>query len=112
MSIGEGIRDLRWHHRLKQGEPTLQARISQNALWRIELGKTTLSVLMLEKIARGLRMETSELLEEPRIWREGNEVRVVVTDAARITDEVRHELISILAPSMRTRSRQKKRRHR
>jgi hypothetical protein len=46
MSIGEFIRDLRWHRRLKQGELTRRARISQNALSRIELGKTTPSVLV------------------------------------------------------------------
>jgi transcriptional regulator with XRE-family HTH domain len=65
MSIGNRIRDLRWDRRLKQGELARRAGIAQNTLSRIELGETTPSVPTLEKIARGLSMNVSDLLEEP-----------------------------------------------
>jgi transcriptional regulator with XRE-family HTH domain len=67
MSIGDRIRDLRWDRRLKQGELARRARIAQNTLSRIELGETTPSVPTLEKIARGLSMDVSDLLEEPAL---------------------------------------------
>ena len=65
MSIGNRIRDLRWDRRLKQGELARRAGIAQNTLSRIELGETTPSVPTLKKIARGLSMDVSDLLEEP-----------------------------------------------
>ena len=66
MPIGDHIRDLRWGRRLKQGELAQRAGIAQNTLSQIELGKTTPSVPTLEKIARGLNLDLSELLlEEP-----------------------------------------------
>jgi transcriptional regulator with XRE-family HTH domain len=66
MPIGDHIRDLRWGRRLKQGELAQRAGIAQNTLSQIELGKTTPSVPTLEKIARGLTLDLSELLlEEP-----------------------------------------------
>jgi transcriptional regulator with XRE-family HTH domain len=66
MPIGDHIRDLRWDRRLKQGELAHRAGIAQNTLSQIELGKTTPSVPTLEKIARGLNVDLSELLlEEP-----------------------------------------------
>jgi transcriptional regulator with XRE-family HTH domain len=66
MPIGDHIRDLRWDRRLKQGELAHRAGIAQNTLSQIELGKTTPSVPTLEKIARGLDVDLSELLlEEP-----------------------------------------------
>jgi transcriptional regulator with XRE-family HTH domain len=64
MSIGERIRDLRWDRRLKQGELARRAGIAQNTLSQIELGHATPSIPTLEKIARGLHAEPSELLEE------------------------------------------------
>jgi transcriptional regulator with XRE-family HTH domain len=67
MSIGNRIRDLRWDARLAQGELARRAGIAQNTLSQIELGKTTPSVPTLEKIARGLNMNVSELLEEPAV---------------------------------------------
>ena len=65
MSIGDRIRDLRWDRRLKQVELARRAGIAQNTLSRIELGETTPSVPTLEKIARGLSMDVSDLLEDP-----------------------------------------------
>jgi transcriptional regulator with XRE-family HTH domain len=66
MPIGDHIRDLRWARRLKQGELSDRAGIAQNTLSQIELGKTTPSVPTLEKIARALNLDLSELvLEEP-----------------------------------------------
>jgi transcriptional regulator with XRE-family HTH domain len=66
MPIGDHIRDLRWSRRLKQGELADRAGIAQNTLSQIELGKTTPSVRTLEKIARALNLDLSELLlEEP-----------------------------------------------
>jgi transcriptional regulator with XRE-family HTH domain len=66
MPIGDHIRDLRWARRLKQGELADRAGIAQNTLSQIELGKTTPSVPTLEKIARALNLDLSELLlEEP-----------------------------------------------
>jgi|SRR5215217_5436475 len=66
MLIGDHIRDLRWARRLKQGELADRAGIAQNTLSQIELGKTTPSVPTLEKIARALNLDLSELvLEEP-----------------------------------------------
>jgi transcriptional regulator with XRE-family HTH domain len=65
MPIGNHIRNLRWARRLKQGELAHRAGIAQNTLSQIELGKTTPSVPTLEKIARGLSLDLSELLEEP-----------------------------------------------
>jgi len=66
MPIGDHIRDLRWDRHLKQGELAQRAGIAQNTLSQIELGKTTPSVPTLEKIARGLNLDLSELLlEEP-----------------------------------------------
>jgi transcriptional regulator with XRE-family HTH domain len=67
MPIGDHIRDLRWDRRLNQGELAHRAGIAQNTLSQIELGKTTPSVPTLEKIARGLNVDLSELLleEEP-----------------------------------------------
>jgi transcriptional regulator with XRE-family HTH domain len=67
MPIGDHIRDLRWGRRLKQGELAHRAGIAQNTLSQIELGKTTPSVPTLEKIARGLNLDLSELLEEPAL---------------------------------------------
>jgi transcriptional regulator with XRE-family HTH domain len=68
MPIGDHIRDLRWDRRLKQGELAHRAGIAQNTLSQIELGKTTPSVPTLEKIARGLNVDLSELLlEEPAL---------------------------------------------
>ena len=64
MPIGDHIRDLRWDRRLKQGELAHRAGIAQNTLSQIELGKTTPSVPTLEKIARGLNVDLSELLLE------------------------------------------------
>jgi transcriptional regulator with XRE-family HTH domain len=64
MSIGTRIRDLRWDRRLKQGELARRAGIAQNTLSRIELGETTPSVPTLEKIARGLSIDLSDLLQE------------------------------------------------
>src|SRR5215217_4190081 len=66
MSIGDHIRDLRWDNRLNQGELARRSGIAQNTLSLIELGKATPSVPTLEKIARGLGVELSDLLvEEP-----------------------------------------------
>jgi transcriptional regulator with XRE-family HTH domain len=65
MSIGDRIRDLRWDRRLKQGELARRAGIAQNTLSRIELGEATPSVPTLEKLARGLSVDLSDLLEEP-----------------------------------------------
>jgi len=65
MAIGDHIRDLRWDAHLKQVELAHRAGIAQNTLSQIELGNTVPSVRTLEKIARGLGVEVSELLREP-----------------------------------------------
>jgi transcriptional regulator with XRE-family HTH domain len=74
MPIGDHIRALRWDRHLKQGELARRAGIAQNTLSQIELGKTTPSVPTLEKIARGLNLDLSELLlEEPVTLAEASE---------------------------------------
>jgi transcriptional regulator with XRE-family HTH domain len=70
LPIGDHIRDLRWDRRLKQGELAHRAGIAQNTLSQIELGKTTPSVPTLEKIARGLNVDLSELLLEEPVFAE------------------------------------------
>jgi transcriptional regulator with XRE-family HTH domain len=65
MAIGSRIRDLRWDAHLNQRELARRAGIAQNTLSQIELGKTTPSVPTLEKLARELGIEASELLQEP-----------------------------------------------
>jgi transcriptional regulator with XRE-family HTH domain len=67
MAIGDHIRDLRWEARLKQVELARRAGIAQNTLSQIELGHQVPSVSTLEKIARGLGVDLSELLREPTL---------------------------------------------
>jgi transcriptional regulator with XRE-family HTH domain len=67
MAIGEHIRDLRWDAHLKQVELARRAGIAQNTLSQIELGNTVPSVRTLEKIAHGLGVEASDLLERPPV---------------------------------------------
>jgi hypothetical protein len=85
LAIKEDYVDRRVHPRLTVASPPQARRADapgQDIAKRTVADRTredhAVRPSMLEKTARGLRMETSELHEEPRIWREGNEVRVVL----------------------------------
>ena|SRR5215217_1291823 len=88
MPIGDHIRDLRWDRRLKQGELAHRAGIAQNTLSQIELGKTTPSVPTLEKIARGLNVDLSELLLEEPVLAGKVEAPIGAGQAEALTAEV------------------------
>jgi transcriptional regulator with XRE-family HTH domain len=101
MPIGDHIRDLRWARRLKQGELADRAGIAQNTLSQIELGKTTPSVPTLEKIARALSLDLSELLlEEPVQEREHWEkILASVRERQRDVEAKVGELVALPAHS-------------
>jgi transcriptional regulator with XRE-family HTH domain len=67
MNIGQRIREIREDLGMQAAVLARQVGVAPNTIYRIEAGDRTPSVTLLEKIARELRTEPAELIEEERI---------------------------------------------
>jgi transcriptional regulator with XRE-family HTH domain len=65
MHVGRKIREVRDGLGMPRAVLARRVGVADNTIWRIEAGKRTPSMGLLEKIARELRTEPAELLREP-----------------------------------------------
>src|SRR5215211_5409424 len=65
MDIGQRVREVREDLGMQRTVLARRVGVAENTIYRIETGKRTPSVEVLEKIARELRTEPAEFLREP-----------------------------------------------
>jgi transcriptional regulator with XRE-family HTH domain len=65
MDIGQRVREVREDLGMQRTVLARRVGVAENTIYRIETGKRTPSVELLEKIARELRTEPAEFLREP-----------------------------------------------
>src|SRR5829696_8280903 len=67
MNIGQRVREAREALGMQRTVLARRVGVAENTIYRIETAKRTPSVELLERIARELRTEPAELIEEERI---------------------------------------------
>jgi transcriptional regulator with XRE-family HTH domain len=75
MDIGRRVREVREDLGMQRTVLARRVGVAENTIYRIETGKRTPSVEVLEKIARELRTEPAEFLREPVPLAEASETR-------------------------------------
>ena len=101
MDIGRRVREIRENLGMPRTVLARRVGVANNTIFRIETGNRTPSVGLLERIAKELRTETSELPREPRsrsvnVRREGSRISIEKTDSAAATDFVEREIRTVI----------------
>jgi transcriptional regulator with XRE-family HTH domain len=110
MNIGQRVREAREALGMQRTVLARRVGVAENTIYRIETGKRTPSIELLEGIARELRTEPAELLREPsssaeappRGWRERvsasvDDVQRALLEAERLRETARPRVEEALA---------------
>jgi transcriptional regulator with XRE-family HTH domain len=110
MNIGQRVREAREALGMQRTVLARRVGVAENTIYRIETGKRTPSIELLEGIARELRTEPAELLRErsssaeaaPRGWRERDsasvaDVQRALLEAERLRETARPRVEDALA---------------
>src|SRR5215203_1443854 len=86
MDIGRRVREVREDLGMQRTVLARRVGVAENTIYRIETGKRTPSVEVLEKIARELRTEPAEFLREPVPLHEAPQVESGQAQEERVRD--------------------------
>src|SRR5215212_9849174 len=99
MDIGRRVREVREDLGMQRTVLARRVGVAENTIYRIETGKRTPSVEVLEKIARELRTEPAEFLREPVPFAEAPPPSGPSETSTRTVEEFEQALARVMEPA-------------